>query len=186
MNSKNTYSPYDSLISKQLNLSDFGFEISIQKFVEKSKNWSKKDLEENKLINFIIFTNNYAKRCLNKYSNYFSKHLYSQPILFTILALKIYLKLTYRKICFLIDLSDKLKRFLGIKRAPHFTTLQKFFKRIPTADLRKINQLIINKNEIHPDIIALDGSGFTNDYVDKYYAKIRKKERKSYIKTISR
>ncbi|MFU2192205.1 transposase [Methanobacterium sp. MZD130B] len=30
--------------------------------------------------------------------------------------------------------------------------------------------------------MALDGSGFTNDYADKYYAKIRQKERKSYIK----
>ena len=28
----------------------------------------------------------------------------------------------------------------------------------------------------------MDGSGFTNDYADKYYAKIRQKERKSYIK----
>ena len=37
-------------------------------------------------------------------------------------------------------------------------------------------------NDIKADIIALDGSGFTNDYADKYYAKIRQKERKSYIK----
>ena len=32
------------------------------------------------------------------------------------------------------------------------------------------------------ELIALDGTGFTNDYADKYYAKIRKKERKSYVK----
>ena len=28
------------------------------------------------------------------------------------------------------------------------------------------------------EIIALDGSGFTKDYVDKYYTIIRRKERK--------
>ena len=28
----------------------------------------------------------------------------------------------------------------------------------------------------------MDGTGFTNDYADKYYAKIRNKERKSYVK----
>ncbi len=31
-------------------------------------------------------------------------------------------------------------------------------------------------------ILALDGSGFTNDYSDKNYSKIRQKERKIYIK----
>jgi NADH:ubiquinone oxidoreductase subunit E len=36
--------------------------------------------------------------------------------------------------------------------------------------------------EINGEIIALDGSGFTNDYADKYYAIIRRKERKSYVK----
>ena len=122
------------------------------------------------------------KICLNKYSSYFSNHLYSQPTLFTILAIKIYLKLTYREISLLIGLSDKLKKFLHIKKAPHYTTLQKFFKRMPTDVLNKINQIILIENEINPEIIALDGSGFTNDHADKYYAQIRKKERKSYIK----
>ena len=36
--------------------------------------------------------------------------------------------------------------------------------------------------KINGEIIALDGSGFTNDYADKYYAIIRRKERKSYVK----
>ena len=71
---------------------------------------------------------------------------------------------------------------MRIKKVPHFTTIQKFFKRLPSKQIREINQLILSLNDIKADIIALDGSGFTNDYADKYYAKIRQKERKSYIK----
>jgi len=182
MKRKNTYSPFNDLISRQLNLSDFGFKKHAKNCIEKSEKRLPSDLNENELINFIVYANKIAKKCLKKYSHYFSGHLYSQPTLFTILALKIYLKQTYRQISFIIDLSDKLKKFLYIKKAPHFTTLQKFFKRIPTIVLNKINQLILSKNDIKPDIIVLDGSGFTNDNADKYYAEIRKKERKSYIK----
>ena len=96
--------------------------------------------------------------------------------------MKIYTKSTYREIIDFIEVSDVIKKYLRIKKVPHFTTIQKFFKRLPSKQIREINQLILSLNDIKADIIALDGSGFTNDYADKYYAKIRQKERKSYIK----
>ena len=117
-----------------------------------------------------------------KHSNDFSKKLYSQPALFTILAIKIYTKSTYRQVMDLLNLSDNILRFLGIKKAPHFTTIQKFFQKVSETKLKEINKLIINENVEKCELIALDGTGFTNDYADKYYAKIRKKERKSYVK----
>lgn len=46
---------------------------------------------------------------LNKFSSKFSKKLYSNPALFTIIALKIYLNVTYREIADFIAFSDKLK-----------------------------------------------------------------------------
>ncbi|WP_409198114.1 hypothetical protein ACA135_07555 [Methanobrevibacter acididurans] len=71
---------------------------------------------------------------------------------------------------------------MRIKKVPHYTTIQKFFQKLPSGTLRKINQLILSQHDISGEIIALDGSGFTNDYADKYYAIIRAKERKSYVK----
>jgi hypothetical protein len=71
---------------------------------------------------------------------------------------------------------------LHLKKVPHYTTLQKFFQRLPTAILKELNKQILMNHQINGDIIALDGSGFTNDYADKYYAIIRRKERKSYVK----
>lgn len=37
---------------------------------------------------------------------------------------------------------------------------------------------ILNDNKINGKIIVLDGSGFTDDYVDKYYVIIRRKQLK--------
>ena len=105
---------------------------------------------------------------LNKYSNNFSKHDFTQTALFTILAMKIYTKSTYREITDVLELSDNIQKYLHIKKVPHDTTLQKFFQRLPTSILQEINKQILINNQINGEIIALDGSGFTNDYADKY------------------
>jgi len=86
------------------------------------------------------------------------------------------------KIIDFIDVSDLIKKYLRIKKVPHFTTIQKFFKRLPSKQIREINRLILSLNDIKADIIALDGSGFTNDYADKYYAKNTAKRKKKLYK----
>ncbi len=96
--------------------------------------------------------------------------------------MKIYIRSTYRQIIDLLELSNKIQRYLHLKKVSHYTTLQKFFQRLPTAILQELNKIILLNNEINGEIITLDGSGFTNDYADKYYAIIRRKERKSYVK----
>lgn len=178
MISKNKHSPYSSLIFKQLNLSDFGFEKPALKIIKQIN----KDIKPNKLLKFIEYSYKYAKIVLNKYSSKFSKQDYTQPALFTLLTIKIYTRSTYRQITDLLELSDRIKKYLHLKNVPHYTTLQKFFQRLPTSILKEINKIILTNSKIKSEIIAMDGSGFTNDYADKYYAIIRRKERKSYVK----
>ena len=169
MKPENTYSPVSSLFSKQLNLSDVGFEKPALKKIKEIN----KDIRPNKLLKFIQYIFKYSKIVLNKYSSHFSKHDFTQPVLFTLLAVKIYTRTTYRQITDLLELSDKIQKYLHLKKVPHYTTLQKFFKRLPTAALQELNKQILINNKINGEIIVLDGSGFTNDYADKYYAIIR-------------
>ena len=178
MKRENTYSPISCLFSKQLNLSDFGFEKPALKKIKEIN----KDIKPNKLLKFIKYVFKYSKIVLNKYSSHFSKHDFTQPALFTLLAVKIYTRSTYRQITDLLELSDTIQKYLHLKKIPHYTTLQKFFQRLPTSILQELNKQILLNHEINGEIIALDGSGFTNDYADKYYAIIRRKERKSYVK----
>lgn len=181
MKTLNTYSPYKYLYSRQLNLSDFGLKPVVnntRKFLKGRKN----DIEHVSLSKFIEFTYNASKMVLNDYSSNFSNHIYTQPKLFTILAIKIYTNCTYRELTDQLELSDKIKQYLGLKKIPHHTTIQKFFKRIPTKVINDFMDLILSKYELKCELVSMDGTGFTNDYADKYYAKIRNKERKSYVK----
>ena len=182
MNNKNKHSPSIVRFSEHESLLDFGFKKQTKKFFKKYENACKTDNKHNELIKFIEYCYSYAKIALNNYSCKYSKKLYSQPALFTIIALKIYLKMTYRQIMDFISFSDALRKYLKIKKAPDYSTIQKFFKRMPTNMFERITEQIIQHLEIKPTKVALDGTGFTNDYADKYYAQIRGKERKNYTK----
>ena len=59
MKPKNTYSPVSSLFSKQLNLSDFGFEKPALKKIKEIN----KDIRPNKLLKFINMYLNTQKSC---------------------------------------------------------------------------------------------------------------------------
>ena len=79
MKRENTYSPISSLFSKQLNLSDFGFEKPALKKIKEIN----KDIKPNKLLKFIKYVFKYSKIVLNKTciihtfssENIYSKHL---------------------------------------------------------------------------------------------------------------
>ena len=182
MNLKNKYSPIIFRFSKHKNLLDFGFKKQAKKYFKKYENDFKSDYIENELIKFIEYAYSYSKITLDKYSSDYSKHTYTQHALFTIIALKIYLNMTYREISDFISFNGKLKRYLCIKNAPNYSTLQKFYKRMPTDMFERITNQIINNLNIKPKTVALDGSGFTSDNADKYYSKIRDKERKNFTK----
>ena len=128
MNNENTYSPVSCLFSKQLNLSDFDFE---KPALKKNKEINK-EIKPNKLLKFIKYTFNYSKIVLNKYSSHFSKHDFTQPTLFTLLAVKIYTRSTYRQITDLLELSNEIQKYLHLKKVPHYTTPHKFFQKLPT------------------------------------------------------
>ncbi|OQD59343.1 hypothetical protein MBBAR_4c00720 [Methanobrevibacter arboriphilus JCM 13429 = DSM 1125] len=92
MTSNIKYPPICCLFSRQLNLLDFGLEKKFNNSTAKILKENNKDITTNNLLRFIEFTYKYAKITLNKYSNTFSNHLYTQHTLFTISAIKIYIK----------------------------------------------------------------------------------------------
>ena len=106
---------------------DFGLELGGKTQDEKL---FKIGQNQNRLLNFVELTFNYAKWIFPKYSCDYSNHIYNQPQLFTILAMKTYLKTTYRKIIEILDVFDKITKFLKLFKLPHYTTIQKFIVRM--------------------------------------------------------
>jgi hypothetical protein len=114
------------------------------------------------------------------YAHRFSPKVYTQPQLFTCLVLKTFFKTDYRGITQkLADLSD-LRRVVGLKRTPHFTTLQKAAARLlrqPHA--RRLLHTTIRRFFRRRRCslrVAFDSSGLDCGHASRYF--IRRRVRK--------
>ena len=98
----------------------------------------------------------------------FSRKDFTQHQHLAVLVLKSYLKADYRKAC---QIALELKacfEVLKLKKIPHFTTLQKFFCRMPARWL----DVLINKVLHQFDAIkylAIDSTGLECDRPSRYY-----------------
>ena len=66
-----------------------------------------------------------AQRALEAYSCSRSRHDFTQPQVFAILVLKRFFQTDYRGIVQILKDFPELQKTLGLKKVPHFTTLQK-------------------------------------------------------------
>jgi hypothetical protein len=71
-----------------------------------------------------------ATQVLRPYAHKFSPKLYTQPQLFVCLVLKTFFKTDYRGLTALLRDDRDLRRTIGLRGVPHFTTLQKASRRL--------------------------------------------------------
>jgi hypothetical protein len=95
------------------------------------------------------------------YSCKYSKKVYTQPQLLTLLFFKDYLKKDYSEIIDLIVEMDHNWNLLGLRTIPHFTTLQKFLARIKSRYLG----CIFYKD---PEIVLFQ-RGYNPPYCDRFF-----------------
>src|SRR5271156_2434665 len=66
-----------------------------------------------------------ATKMLRPYTHKYSPKLYTQPQLFVCLVLKVFFKTDYRGVTVYLREWPDLRRTIGLRCVPHFTTLQK-------------------------------------------------------------
>jgi len=143
------------------------------------------DLSENELIKFTLVAFKVSKNTLPAYSCEKSKHKYTQPQLMSLTCLMRRLKLDYRVFTAVIELMPKLLKILGLKSVPHFTTLQKFFKRLGSHFLDKMLDFTVELFDIKDLWVAIDGTGHSSDQASLYYSgKIQKTNDKKWRKRL--
>ena len=71
--------------------------------------------------------------------------------------MKTYLKTTCSKIIKILDVSDKITKYLKLNKLPHYTTIQKFFVRMSDTKLKDLNNLIICIHPIDCELAAMEG-----------------------------
>ena len=144
------------------------------------------NFKESRLISFTKHLYKSARRSLATYSSRFSRHDYTQPQHLSLNGLKKRLRLKYREVIEVIDEMPRIKEILGLKKMPHFTTIQKFFQRIPTPLFERILNQTLKLFEISEPWVAMDGTGHSSSYASTYYAKKLKKQKKRRRKSYSK
>lgn len=141
----------------------------------------------NKLVKF---TQSCMKACklsrIRLFSNKFSKKIYTQRQHVCILLLMKKLKMNYREVVELIEVTPDLRKIISLKHIPHYTTIHKFFKRFNS---NIFTLLLVQTAKLFDlsGIIAIDSTGFSSNNASRYYSMIKYRQtgnvwKDSYIK----
>ena len=118
-----------------------------------------------------------AKEHLPDYAHRFSPKVYTQSQLFVCLVLKTFFAKDYRGLTAILEDFDVLKSYLGLRRVPHFTTLQKASRRLLRTDRAKrlfrgtVRRFLGRKR--HLSHAAVDSTGLDLGRRSAYYVRRR-------------
>jgi len=116
--------------------------------------------------------------------SHFSKKMYGNFAHTFLLVYKERLNVSYRRFVEIAG-ENSLQRMLGIRRIPHFTTLQKFMQRISKRIFEKMVRACRKILKLKDVEGSIDGTGFSNTNPSHYYCKrINGKGAKNYTKTV--
>lgn len=119
---------------------------------------------------------------LAPYSHKFSPKTFTQPQLFACLVLRKFYKTDYRGIAAQLRDHSDLRAILGLKKVPHFTTLQKTAVRLLSRQQFRVllrstlKRTMKNRRTVRR--AAMDSSGFACGHASRYYVKRRAKGQK--------
>ncbi len=131
-----------------------------------------------------------AKDALPEYASKYSPKKFTQHQLFAILVLKIFWNTDYRGIVTMLSDLPELRKTIGLKQVPHFTTLQKAEKRLLQssagsallkATIRLAIKAKIMKRKVK--LAAIDGTGFESHHISSYFVKRRQRGCKHLYQT---
>ena len=130
-----------------------------------------------------------GKEALPDYCHRFSPKVFTQPQLFACLVLKEFFKTDYRGIMGILDDTPSLCDVIGLKKIPHWTTLQKASKRLLcNATVQKLLDATVARagrrkrgtSRRRVKRAAVDSTGFEVHQTSHYFVRRRAKGRKDW------
>ena len=118
-----------------------------------------------------------ANEHLPLYAHRYSPKTYTQPQLFVCLVLKTFFRKDYRGLTAILEDFDALRAYLGLKRVPHYTTLQKASRRILRAPYAKrlfhgtVQRFLGRRKRLK--LAAMDSTGLDYGRRSAYYVRRR-------------
>jgi hypothetical protein len=102
-----------------------------------------------------------------------SKHVYRQEQHVAIVCIMKYFRLHYRSVVQLLELTPGIRKVIGIGGMPHYTTVQKFFRRFSSWTVERLLRQTVRLFGIKESVLAVDSTGFSSNTSSRYYAMIR-------------
>jgi len=133
-----------------------------------------------------------GKEALPEYSHRFSPKVFTQAQLFVCLVLKEFFKTDYRGLADILADTPDLRQVIGLKKTPHFTTIQKASRRLlRNASVQRLLDATVararprSRRKRRPRVrrAALDSSGFEAHHVSHYFVRRRAKGGKRWQTT---
>jgi Transposase DDE domain len=118
-----------------------------------------------------------AKEHLPPYAHRYSPKTYTQPQLFVCLVLKTFFRTDYRGLVGILSDFDAIQAYLGLKRVPHYTTLQKASRRLLNAPYAKrlfqgtVRRFLGRRKRLK--LAAMDSTGMDYGRRSAYYVRRR-------------
>ena len=141
--------------------------------------------KSNRLLGVARLAMKLGREHMSDYGAVTSRKDFTQRQLMSCLALRAYLKTTYRGVIEILETSEALRTELGMKeKLPHYSTLAKFCERsavleILGAMLQRLGQASL-RQEKQP--VAIDATGLETSTASAHFVSRSKKERTKWVK----
>lgn len=141
----------------------------------------------NPLVEMVAMAMRVSRRCLRPYAHAKSPQRFTQPQLLACLVLKANLKLTYRGVCDLLEISPPLREAMGLIQTPHYTTLQKFaasegLPQVLDAVLRATVRELNGPGTSEVSDVAIDATGMESGCASAHYLSRSGRTRSRWIR----
>ena len=116
---------------------------------------------------------------VKRYSSKFSKKTFNNWVHIVLLALRQRMDKSYREFCDIIDICTEMLGLLGIKKTPHFTTLQKAAKRLKASFLERVMSGFILFSMTIYVRTGIDATGLQPTRASAHYTTVLRKNKKA-------
>jgi hypothetical protein len=146
----------------------------------------KRNKREGRYKRFLKVAYFVTRQTLPMYSHKKSPHIYSLPQLISCVLLKIYIRnMSYRDLEEFLLSSGDIKRVLGLRRVPNYSTFSRVCNRVTGKEIKrilgKVLEVVISRRDVG-FLFACDSTGFKEDVASFYYTLRSGKRRKGWIK----
>jgi len=143
--------------------------------------------QPDRILRIVDLAMKLGRRHLAAYGSYKSRHDFVQAQLMTCLILRTYWKTTYRGVIEQLAVSSEVRKAIGLKKLPHYSTLAKFAARPKVLEVMGAMLATLAKSVEAADTsvckdAAMDATGLPSTCASAHFESRRGKRHRRYVK----